>query len=415
MFTEIKTMKKIMLLFVTFTVIAFLGLQTASAQLPIKVPKIPKPKPQPTQTTTAQPTTNTEQPTQPSQPESRNETKPATAAAGDDQPTIAKDSVRVQAHSISVVWINGRRQEGSSWLPEIEYRVNGPVPSGGHFSVEFSLPNNKQWLKLDCAEPTIQVGKGYWWKTACGWTTSIGGIREEQAVTYTGPVKFAIHLNNPLQGTDTVLFAGEMKVGKYVKSPQSPSGIEYYVDEDWRIPIGYIGFEFGPPRHETWTTARSNQDESPTLLAAMEFRGNPGPGGAKAYLFYQGKELVHTLNGVGETSRDQYYWRELEFSFRGVYRNEPPPGTEEDPRHNLSKNPGEYEIKIISGGRLARSLKFTVGRDGSFDNGIATTNRLGSSRVIVPIQVIGDEGPWNRMAWKTDAFYGNPLTGLSVP
>src|SRR4029077_594991 len=91
----------------------------------------------------------------------------------------------------------------------------------------------------------------------------------------------------------------------------------------------------------------------------------------------------------------KYNWGEIECKFRGVYRTDPPAGSAEDPRHALSKNPGEYEIKITSGGHLARSLKFTVGPGGRFDNGIATANKLGSSRVIVPIQVIGDQGPWD--------------------
>jgi len=56
-----------------------------------------------------------------------------------------------------------------------------------------------------------------------------------------------------------------------------------------------------------------------------------------------------------------------------------------------------------------------VGADGKFDNGIAKTNNLGSERVILPVQIIGDQdGTWNKAAWKTDAFYGNPLTGCSA-
>jgi hypothetical protein len=36
--------------------------------------------------------------------------------------------------------------------------------------------------------------------------------------------------------------------------------------------------------------------------------------------------------------------------------------------------------------------------------------------VIVPVLVIGDSsGSWDRNAWKTGAFYGNPLTGFSAP
>ena len=63
---------------------------------------------------------------------------------------------------------------------------------------------------------------------------------------------------------------------------------------------------------------------------------------------------------------------------------------------------------------LARSIKFTVDRDGKFDNGIAKENHVGSERVIVPVQIIGDQdGQWDRAAWKSEAFFGNPLTGFS--
>jgi hypothetical protein len=81
--------------------------------------------------------------------------------------------------------------------------------------------------------------------------------------------------------------------------------------------------------------------------------------------------------------------------------------------HLLSDNPGEYEIKVLSKGHLARSIKFTVGPDGKFDNGIATANQLGSDRVIVPVQILGPGRPMESVAWKTDAFYNNPLKGFT--
>jgi hypothetical protein len=82
--------------------------------------------------------------------------------------------------------------------------------------------------------------------------------------------------------------------------------------------------------------------------------------------------------------------------------------------HLLSDNPGDYEIKVLSKGHLVRSIKFTVGPDGKFDNGIAAANQLGNDRVIVPVQILGtQDGQWNRTAWKTDAFYNNPLKGFA--
>jgi hypothetical protein len=84
------------------------------------------------------------------------------------------------------------------------------------------------------------------------------------------------------------------------------------------------------------------------------------------------------------------------------------------PLYNLSANPGEYEFKLLWNDHLARSIKFTAGPDGPADNGIAAANKLGSRRIIVPVQIIGDQdGQWDKTAWKTETFYGNPLTGFS--
>jgi hypothetical protein len=35
---------------------------------------------------------------------------------------------------------------------------------------------------------------------------------------------------------------------------------------------------------------------------------------------------------------------------------------------------------------------------------------------LLPLKVIGaGDGQWHANAWKTDAFYGNPLSGFSAP
>ena len=65
----------------------------------------------------------------------------------------------------------------------------------------------------------------------------------------------------------------------------------------------------------------------------------------------------------------------------------------------MASNPGEYEFKLLWNNKLARSIKFVVGPDGKLDNGIATSNKLGNDRVIVPVQIIGDQdGQWNKLA-----------------
>jgi hypothetical protein len=50
------------------------------------------------------------------------------------------------------------------------------------------------------------------------------------------------------------------------------------------------------------------------------------------------------------------------------------------------------------------------------DTGIGKQNNLGTGRIVIPVQVIGDQdGQWDHNAYKTDSFFGNPLSGLVVP
>ena len=62
-----------------------------------------------------------------------------------DLPTIAKDSVQVTAFTFNVYRKN---YDSWSWVPRIQYRVNGPISSGSELYVEFTLPGNQTWLKF---------------------------------------------------------------------------------------------------------------------------------------------------------------------------------------------------------------------------------------------------------------------------
>jgi hypothetical protein len=76
---------------------------------------------------------------------------------------------------------------------------------------------------------------------------------------------------------------------------------------------------------------------------------------------------------------------------------------------------GDYEIKVLQNGKLVRTAAFKAKADGSFDNGIATTSKLGTKRVVIPMKQLVDLAPWDKQAYKAGAFYGNPLTGFAVP
>jgi hypothetical protein len=338
----------------------------------------------------------------------------ANSETSQDEPTIAKDSIQVTAFTVNQYKGN---YDNWSWLPRMQYRVNGPIASGSQLYVEFSTPAGP-WVKFDCSTDTTQ--KGYWWKTECGGRD----IGEDKASTYTGPVSFTIKMRNELAGSDSTLFTGKMKVAKAHSNEAGPKAANkwvYYVDHDWNLPIGYVYLT--PADVFGW--------KMPDFHVAFWVRGDPYK--FDPHLFYQGKEVGkrfmdnmevgkagceavienNTTHYVEESMPQKAKWARVECDFPNI-KGSNTTGEQEE-IFTLAKNPGEYEFKLLWNNKLARSIKFTVQPGGKFDNGIATANKLGSDIVIVPVQIIGDQdGMWNRTAWKTDAFYGNPLTGFNA-
>ena len=337
-----------------------------------------------------------------------------------DQPTIMKDTVQVTAFTVNQYKGN---YDSWSWLPITQFRVNGPIPSGGQLYVEFTTPTGP-WVKYDCQ--TQETQPGYWWKVDCGGRD----IGEDKASTYTGMVNFAIKLRNELAGTNATLFTGKAKVEKAHSNEAGPKAVNkwvYFINHDWNMPIGYVWLS--PDDLQGW--------KFPNFFVAFWVRGDAYQ--FDPHVFYQGKEIGrisidgtiagsagceaevenNTTHYVEESMPQKAKWARVICSFpnikgsaKGADKPSPIPGQVGD-IFVIADNPGEYEVKVLRSNKLARSLKFTVAPGGSFDNGIAKNNKLGRDRVIVPVQIIGDQdGVWDKAAWK-DAFYGNPLTGFT--
>jgi len=417
-------MKKISFLTLAVLVLAVFSFQTASAQLPVKI-KIPKvSQPQPTPTDTAQPTpkSNTQPaPPQP-QPESRNTTRPA--AVG---PTINKPSIQIKLRTHLQYYRNGQEeQETWSWTPRIVYRVNGPISAGSQLSVDFTLPSGKSWIKLDCN--TKETGARSWWETECGMNSN--DVKDQDASIETGLAGLKINLKNELEGTNKTLFAGKFKVDKFhvgvVDLPKFKNNFSYYVNYDWNLPIGYI---YGADTMDH----RPGYPPSPTearLNFVTWFKGDPkliDYGKYVAYLYYQGKLVADSTGGSDtysitscQVTNAAYhesvntYCRRV-FTVKAMVWDKEPEFHEND--FKMYANPGEYEIKILQDGKLARTAKFTMGPNGQLvDTGIGSNNNLGTGRIVLPVQIIGDQdGKWDRNAYKTDVFFGSPLTGFAVP
>jgi hypothetical protein len=227
------------------------------------------------------------------------------------------------------------------------------------------------------------------------------------------------------------LFAGKFKVDKFhvgvVDLPKFKNNFAYYVNQDWSLPIGYV-------YADDWKDFRVGYTPSQTearLTVVFWFKGEEKTldyDKYVAYLFYQGKQVADsaggsdkygntgcevTNSGGGYDSPNNYCRRK--FTVNAMVWDKQAEFHPQD--FKMYANPGEYEIKVLQNGKLARTAKFTMGTNYSIvDTGIGPQNKLGSGRVVLPVQVLGDQdGQWDKNAWKTEAFYGNPLNGFSLP
>jgi hypothetical protein len=341
----------------------------------------------------------------------------AGVARAADAPTVLKNTVRVTLFQNNGYWKPGAKEADfsrNSWFPEVRFRVRGPVAGGSQFVIEFTRPDGSAWGRTPC--PTEEIG-------ADRWTTVITPVdtSTESAKRYTvavGTFGFKIRLKNELNGTDQPLYAGKFTVGKVSRSngtPPTRDKYDYYVNHDWTLPLGYLWF-------------KPDTVVSP-FSATMWFKGDVRGADLAAYLFYQGKQIASTKEMGSASSTEAEVrtvsgdagdpaWGAWVITWFNV-ADAPTNPSDINPRlFYLSKNPGAYEIKVLRRGSLCRQAAFTVGADGKISVPGVTAPAdpaLTTDRIPLPVRVLGTtDGAWDKTAWQTGAFYGNPLKGVSL-
>ena len=340
-------------------------------------------------------------------------------ARADDPPVLIKTTVQIDTLRGSDYWAPGASKSvnASCWIPKVTFDVRKPIPSGAHCFISFTRPSGAAWFEFPC-QISEQSDDGI-----VEYATPIAGDLDAFQKKYTttpGAYGFKIRLHDELGGTDTVLLSGKFKVGRVSRSqgtPETKNDADFYVDHDWTLPIGYVWFKPG------------YAPDPPSLRVSTWLRGAVDLPEIAGYLYYNSKIIANTKSAGGsldnqvshatsdERSTDPR-WSLWDLCFSNVHKTGDANAVDANPNvFVLSQNPGDYEVKVLRKGALCRDIKFTVGPDGGLvDTGIGAANKMGTGRVIVPVQVLGTlDGPWKPMAWKTDAFYGNPLTGLDVP
>lgn len=288
-----------------------------------------------------------------------------------------------------------------SWCPRFQFGLRGPISGGSQVTVVVTKPNGQPWLTLPVETPELAAGA---WKAV---TTN--DQEETKAIPLPGVCNFSIVLKNELQNTKTVLYSGKFEVSKYqYPLSKKPGETEFYIGHDWLLPTGYLEID------------TQLDEEAPALSAYFWFKGDPSSNTPAAYVFHNGKQIFSTKQeGAGDGIADvtlttpgidkERTWYRWKFTLGGVrvYR-QADQSANNYTQFFLNKNPGDYEIKVLRGGKLARVMKFTVGADGKIvDNGIAKNNHMSSTWMFMPVQILPGTDVTFSTAPTPVAFYGN--------
>jgi len=330
-------------------------------------------------------------------------------------PTIAKDSILIATRRHTVFIKSGKRDEKQwSWTPRIQFQVNGPIESGTAFYVDFMVAG-KAWVTIEMGTVNEAIAAGGWWS----FNLYDGNLDDDKGILHTGDVDFKIRAKNELKGNDDVVYKGKFKVAKmraYPDNnlPQYKNVYEQFVDQDWNLPIAYA---------YTKTTERQYGRDvpgDPYLQLNIWTKGNDN--GWTAFIFYKDQQVKEssTAGGssnmsisTGETSGNNWYRGKFHF---------PNIRPKEISNHPdcwwLNKNPGTYTVKLLKDGKLSRVGTFEIDANGEpTDKGLAKKNGMGEDgKIIFGMKILGDkDGKVDGKAWKTGAFYGNPLQGFTAP
>lgn len=333
-------------------------------------------------------------------------TVPVIAAKG---PSVDKSRLHIHARRQTSYFPKPGQEDSNtwSWTPRVDLRVNGPVSSGTMFYVDFTLPGNKPWVTLEAEGQEVKDGAWYYWDTMGN------NLEANQGTLATGQMDFKVRMKNELEGTETTLLTGKYNVKKIHIPPNLPKHDDFYVDQDFNLPFGEV---YGDFSNDQW--------EVPPLNFTMWFRGRDAAEELEAHLYYQGKEVSNTATtakgsvasewSVGTFDTSPMGWNKARFEFFNTCLFNKIPDNRPD-THDLDKNPGEYEVKVLRKGKLVRTAKFTVQDGKVVDNGLGQP--LNSDRWVVPVKVTApaDGGTLDLAAWKTGAFFGNPLNGFVAP
>jgi hypothetical protein len=333
--------------------------------------------------------------------------QPATAS---DTPQLLKTTLDIRCDTENHYWKLPAESNYTSWIPQLKFKVRYAGAAKLRIMAEYFTPDGKSWYTetlgtnmSNLADKTVDIN-----------TERVSGRFEGKATIATG--LFGVKITDTRDGS--VLFQGKFKVGKFKYGPNIPmfkNQNDFFVDQDWNLPVGYVFLDWGRDRN------------APPPTVSMWIKGETRLDDLEARLFYNGQQIATTDDMGAATSVQQRYpnslenkethrWELYDFEWYKYKYAATAQGRKMFPQAKFMNDmDGTYTVKVFHKAVQIRELSFNVSGGSLSDNGVASGNGFTDNKVLVPVKVMGDKDKWSSATWKADAFYSNPLTGFTWP
>ncbi len=283
---------------------------------------------------------------------------------------------------------------GRCWVPIILLPMSGPMSTGQEVHVAYKA-NGKPWFteRFRPADATAllrdrnSVNLLYRFRS---------GRNQEHLARHTGRIDFEVSFADPLAGGNRKVGAGHFTVGG------GANDVDYHVSYDWATEVMWVDF-----------MGRGNPalDYPGLVVQGVFLQPTERSETMSLHLFHKGREIASadrfgsdfTTNARNSKTRQGYGAIGAAWSLPNVVAYDRRP--EKGGFFVLSENPGEYTLKVLRNGELAREAVFTIQPDGSIDRSLNVAANLPHGYTVLRAKVHGKQDQ-ARSTFKADGLWG---------
>lgn len=306
-----------------------------------------------------------------------------------ERPFAVLAGVRFEAFSNPCAGGSGR-----CWVPIIQLPMQGRMSTGQEVHVAYKA-GGKPWF-TEKFRPTDATALLRDRNSVTLLYRFRSGRNQEHLARHTGRIDFEVSFVDPLAGGNRKLTAGHFIVGG------GANDVDYHVSYDWATEVMWVDF-----------MGRGNPalDYPGLVVQGIFLQPTERSETMSLHLFHKGKEIASadrfgndfTTSARNSKTRAGYGVIGAAWSMPNVVAYDRRP--EKGGFFVLSENPGEYTLKVLRNGELAREASFTIKPDGTIDRSLNLAAHLPHGYTVLRAKVLGKQDQ-ARANFKADGLWG---------